>query len=195
MAKLHFIYGTVGSGKSLQLLSTLHNYKQKGLQPLVAKPAIDCRFGENMVASRSGLKYEANLQLQPEQDTIPVEYLEDKCAVLIDECQFVTPALVDHLRHLSLNRDVPVLCYGLKTDFQTKLFPASQRLIEVADTIQEIKNLCRHCERKATMNIRIANGTPCLDGPIVQIGADELYQGVCFEHYHAMTAPLKDRNR
>lgn len=187
MAKLHYIYGTVGSGKTLHLLSVLHNYSKKGQTALVAKPAVDTRFGEKAVTSRSGLTVQANLLLEKEQTSVEAKQLEGHAAILLDECQFVRPELIDFLRLVSITKNLPVLCYGLKTDFRGELFPSTQRLIEISDTLEEVKNLCLYCDHKATMNLRMQKGEASTQGPRVLLGADDLYQAVCFLHYHELT--------
>lgn len=183
MAKLHFIYGTVGSGKTLHLLSVLHNYTRKGASCLVLKPGIDTRFGKDSIMSRAGLSSQANILLEQDQTSIEGESFNGHAAVLLDECQFVHPELIDFLRTLSIERNIPVHCYGLKTDFLGRLFPATRRIIEVSDTIEEVKNLCLYCESKATMNLRLQHKKPTVDGPQLLLGSDETYQAVCFHHY------------
>ena len=110
------------------------------------------------------------------------EFTELDC-VLVDEAQFVSPAVVDQLRMLTLTLRLPVICYGLRTDFQTRSFPGARRLLELADTIEEVKVTCQHCQKKATFNLRLVDGKAAIDGPQVQLGADESYIPVCWQHY------------
>lgn len=192
MAKLHFIYGTVGSGKTLHLLSVKHNYANKGQSVLILKPSTDTRYGLKSVKSRSGLASDADIVIAENETSFDPSSVTNQSAVLVDECQFLQPSFVDDLRNFALDRDIPVLCFGLKTDFQGNLFPASKRFIEISDTTEEIKTLCLHCHKKATMNLRICDGKPTHEGPQILIGADESYQAVCYEHYRDL---IKEEER
>lgn len=181
MAKLYFRYGTMDSAKTLNLLAVAHNYRKQGKRVVLAKPALDDRFGDRSVASRSGLKADADLLL--EADTVlTAKQLEGLDCVLVDEAQFLSPAVVDQLRLLTLRLDLPVICYGLRTDFQTRGFPGALRLLEVADSIEEVKVTCQHCGSKAVFNLRTTGGEAVVEGEQVALG-DEEYVPVCWRHY------------
>ena len=107
--------------------------------------------------------------------------------VLVDEAQFLTPAAVEALRRATVDPGVPVICYGLRTDFRTRLFPGAQRLMELADRIEEVKVTCQYCQKKATCNLRLVDGQAAIDGPQIQLGADEQYVPVCWSHYDRLT--------
>ena len=181
MAKLYFRYGAMDSAKTLNLLAVAHNYRKQGKRVVLAKPALDVRFGDRNVASRAGLQGEADLLL--EADTrIELERLRGVDCILVDEAQFLSPAVIDQLRMITLDLDLPVICYGLRTDFRTRGFPGSLRLFEVADSIEEVKVTCQQCGRKAVFNLRTAGGQAVVEGAQVSLG-DEEYQPVCWRHY------------
>ncbi len=187
MAKLYFRYGTVGSAKTLNLLAVAHNYERQGKRVLVAKPSLDVRDGATTVASRAGLSREADLVLGPDAK-LPAARLRGVDALLVDEAQFLSDAVVDRLRERTRVPGVPVICYGLRTDFRGRLFPGSRRLLEVADTIEEVKTTCAECTRKAVFNLRLVAGRPTTRGPRVRLGGDGTYLPVCYAHYRAATA-------
>ena len=182
MAKLYFRYGTMDSAKSMNLLAVAHNYRKQGKKVLLVKPRLDTRFGAAKISSRCGL--EANADLMVDEDTVldPRDFAGLDC-VLVDEAQFLAPSIIEDLRRITVEPGVPVICYGLRTDFQTKLFPGAQRLMELADRIEEVKVTCQYCAKKAICNLRFVNGTPTLSGPQIQLGADEHYAPVCWAHY------------
>ncbi len=181
MAKLYFRYGTMDSAKTLNLLAVAHNYRKQGKRVVLAKPALDDRFGDRKVASRAGLHEQADLLLEP-GTAISHDALRDVDCVLVDEAQFLSPAVVDQLRMITLTLDIPVICYGLRTDFQTRGFPGALRLLEVADSIEEVKVTCQHCGRKAVFNLRTAGGQAVVEGDQISLG-DEEYVPVCWRHY------------
>jgi thymidine kinase len=192
MAKLYFRYGAVGSAKTLNLLAVVHNYRQQGKGVLLAKPKLDDRFGEVSVKSRAGL--EATADILFEDDTlIPSSVLAGVACIVVDEAQFLTPKNVEYLRYLTIHRNIPVICYGLRTDFRTRVFPGSLRLLELADAIEEVKSTCSFCDRKATVNLKHSGGHALLEGPPVELGAEERYLPACYSCYaHAVqlsTAP------
>ncbi|MCA9709428.1 MAG: thymidine kinase [Myxococcales bacterium] len=187
MAKLYFRYGTMDSAKTLNLLAVAHNYRKQGKRVVLAKPALDVRFGDRRVASRAGLSEQADLQLEPDT-VLDLEDLRDVDCVLVDEAQFLSPAVVDQLRLVTLRLGVPVICYGLRTDFQTRGFPGALRLMEVADSIEEVKVTCQHCGRKAVFNLRTAGGEPVVEGEQISLG-DEEYVPVCGHHYFERIGP------
>jgi thymidine kinase len=183
MAKLYFRYGTVGSAKTLNLLAVAHNYRQQGKAVLLVKPEIDTRFGKDIIKTRAGLEMPADC-LVPRLGPFILPDLTGVVCVLVDEAQFLTPQAIDELhRCVYVAPKIPVICYGLRTDFRRQLFPASQRLMELADSIEEIKTICTFCLRKAVFNLKLCDGTPTLDGPAVELGCEEKYLPVCAACY------------
>lgn len=180
MAKLYFRHGTMGSAKTLNLLAVAHNYRAQGKRVLLLKPKLDDRFGARDVASRAGLRAEADLVVEADTELDPRAFAGVDC-VLVDEAQFLSPRVVEQLRTLTKTHDVPVICYGLRSDFRTRLFPGSQRLLELADAIEEVKVTCQFCNRKAIYNMRFTDGKPTLAGAQVELGAEERYAPVCFK--------------
>ena len=179
MAKLYFKYGAMGSSKSAQALITQFNYEELGMRVWLIKPSIDDRDGAAIVKSRVGLFREADV-IFPEDDLRTLYEAAGKCDVIIaDEAQFLTPQQIDQLREIVDEADIPVLCFGLRTDFLTHLFPGSQRLMELADSITEIKNVCA-CGSKATVNARLdANGNILTEGSQVFLGGNDSYIAMC----------------
>lgn len=182
MAKLYFRYGTMDSAKSMNLLAVAHNYRKQGKSVLLLKPKLDDRFGSAKIASRSGLAADADVLVDADTPLGPEQFAGIDC-VLVDEAQFLAPSVIEALRRISVDPGVPVICYGLRTDFRTELFPGSKRLMELADAIEEVKVTCQYCHRKATCNLRLVGGEAAVDGPQVQLGADESYVPVCWQHY------------
>jgi len=180
MAKLYFKYGAMGSSKTAQALITKYNYEENGLNVWLIKPSADVRDGADILRSRIGL--EAKVQvIAPGQDVYKLfTETRSKCDVIIvDECQFMLPEQIDQLRAIVDDYDIPVMCFGLRTDFLTKLFPGSLRLLEVADTIQEIKTIC-DCGAKATVNARIdSDGHIVTQGAQVVLGGNDSYIAMC----------------
>lgn len=146
------------------------------------KPKLDSRFGESVVGSRAGLNREADQLLTP-HSTFPPESLEGTSCILVDECQFLHPCVIQRLREVATNLGIPVICYGLRTDFRSRLFPGSKRLLELADTIEEVKTTCTYCNKKATMNLKSIDGLETLEGPTVCLGAQEMYVPACYQHF------------
>ena len=184
MAKLYFKYGAMGSSKTAQALITKYNYEENDMRVWLMKPGTDTRDGENVVKSRIGLKSEAQV-ISPAMDVYEIyqaQYDGKVNAVIVDECQFLTMAQIDQLRAIVDDFNVPVMCFGLRTDFQTKLFPGSMRLMEVADTIQEIKTIC-DCGAKATVNARISDGYIVTEGAQVFLGGNDAYIAMCHRCY------------
>lgn len=179
MAKLYFKYGAMGSSKSAQALITKFNYEELGMSVWLIKPSIDTRDGADVVKSRIGLSAHAQI-ITPAQN-IAEEYrkLDRYDVIIADEAQFFTPAQIDQLRALVDEDDIPVLCFGLRTDFLTRLFPGSQRLMELSDSLTEIKTVCA-CGRKATVNARIdENGRVITQGDQVFLGGNDSYVAMC----------------
>ena len=185
MAKLYFKYGAMGSSKTAQALITKYNYEENDLKVWLIKPSADTRDGAQILRSRIGL--EAQVEAITPNVDIYARFLGSharRCDVIIvDECQFMTAQQIDQLRHIVNDYNVPVMCFGLRTDFQTKLFPGSLRLMEVADTIQEIKTIC-DCGAKATVNARIdGDGHIVTQGAQVVLGGNDSYIAMCHRCY------------
>ncbi len=179
MAKLYFKYGAMGSSKTANALITKFNYEERGMKVWLIKPSIDNRDGASAVKSRIGLYAEAYV-VTPDKDLIE-EYKNhsDINVIIADECQFLTPDQIDDLRTIVDLYDIPVLCFGLRTDFLTHLFPGSSRLFEVADSISEIKTICA-CGKKAIINARIdENGKIVTEGDQILIGGNDSYVAMC----------------
>ena len=179
MAKLYFKYGAMGSSKSAQALITKFNYEELGMTVWLIKPGTDTRDGVNVIQSRIGLKETAQV-IAPEDDIIEAYRKAGRHDVIIaDEAQFFTPEQIDGLRTLVDEDDLPVLCFGLRTDFLTHFFPGAQRLMELADSLTEIKTICA-CGRKATVNARIdEQGHIVTEGSQVLLGGNDRYIAMC----------------
>ena len=179
MSKLYFKYGAMGSSKSAQALITKFNYEELGMTVWLIKPSVDTRDGADVVKSRIGLSATAQI-ITPEADIIEEYHQVGPHDVIIaDEAQFFTPAQIDQLRALVDDEDLPVLCFGLRTDFLTHFFPGAQRLMELADSLTEIKTVCA-CGRKATVNARIdENGRVTTEGDQVLLGGNDRYIAMC----------------
>ncbi len=187
MSKLYFKYGAMGSSKTAQALITKYNYEENGLKVWLLKPSADTRDGQDVLRSRIGLS--AQVEVATPDANIYYRFRESRkgnCDVIIvDECQFLTSAQIDQLRGIVNDYDIPVMCFGLRTDFQTKLFPGSLRLMEVADTIQEIKTIC-DCGNKATVNARIdSSGHIVTEGAQVVLGGNDSYLAMCHRCYES----------
>jgi thymidine kinase len=189
VAKLYFRYGTMDSAKSMNLLAVAHNYRKQGKRVLLVKPRLDTRFGAAKISSRCGLEAEADLAVDDDTVLDPSDFVGLDC-VLVDEAQFLPPSMIEQLRRITVDPGVPVICYGLRTDFRTRLFPAAQRLMELADRIEEVKVTCQYCARKAICNLRFVDGTPTVAGPQIHLGADEHYAPVCWAHYDEATRDI-----
>ena len=179
MAQLYFKYGAMGSSKTANALITRFNYEERGMKVWLIKPSIDVRDGADMVQSRIGLNARAEI-ITPDKDLFAEYQKHLDCDVIItDECQFFTPEQIDGLRHIVDQMDVPVLCYGLRTDFLTHTFPGSRRLFEVADSITEIKTICQ-CGKKAIVNARIdSEGNVVTEGGQILLGGNDSYVAMC----------------
>lgn len=180
MAKLYFKYGAMGSSKTAQALITKFNYEERGMRVWLIKPATDTRDGEEVIRSRIGLA--ESCQAIPKEVDIYEEYLgahSDIDVIIADESQFFTPDQIDAFRRIVDERDIPVIAFGLRTDFLTHTFPASMRLFEIADSIAEIKTIC-DCGRKATVNARIGDdGRVVTKGRQVFLGGNDRYIAMC----------------
>ncbi len=179
MAKLYFKYGAMGSAKTAQALITKYNYEENDMSVWLIKPSADVRDGAVIIRSRVGLTSEAQV-IPPDGNICELFEKHGKTDVIIaDECQFLTPAQIDQLRDIVDNDNVPVLCYGLRTDFLSTLFDGSRRLFEVADTISEIKAIC-DCGAKATTNARINDqGYIVTEGDQLLLGGNDRYMAMC----------------
>lgn len=201
MAKLYFRYGAMNSGKSTALLQVAHNYEERGQRVLVAKPRVDTK-GRRAVVSRLGVSRDADFLIGPSDDMLALfdrasrgvdpdalvraadlPPLPPVAALLIDEAQFLTARQVDDLLRIAVLQDVPVLAYGIRTDFRTEAFPGSRRLLEIAHSIEELKTICR-CGRKAIFNARVVDGRYVFSGAQVAIdGAHSHYEPLCAQCY------------
>ncbi len=179
MAKLYFKYGAMGSSKTAQALITRFNYLEQGMSVWLIKPSTDTRDGADIIRSRIGLSCAAQV-ITPEQDIVAAYYAAGAHDVIIaDEAQFFTPEQIDQLRELVDREDLPVLCFGLRTDFRTCFFPGARRLMELADSITEIKTVCA-CGSKATVNARIdAEGRIVTEGSQILLGGNDSYVAMC----------------
>lgn len=180
MAKLYYKYGAMGCSKTAQALITKFNYEERGMKVLLLKPALDTRDGETITRSRIGLSASANAVSQKENlYDLYTDYHLSFNVVIVDECQFLTPEQVDQLGQIVIDYDIPVLCFGLATDFTTHLFAGSQRLFEIAESISEIKSVCK-CGAKATVNARMDdNGDIVFKGEQVCLGGNDRYVAMC----------------
>ena len=191
MAKLYFKYGAMGSSKSAQALITKFNYEEMGMSVWLIKPSVDTRDGADIVKSRIGLENHATV-ITPDMK-IEEEYRKGpKYDVIIsDEAQFFTPEQIDELRTIVDEEDIPVLCFGLRTDFLTHFFPGAQRLMELSDSLTEIKTVCR-CGKKATVNARIdENGRIITEGSQVFLGGNDSYVAMCHKCWKHKIAEQK----
>ncbi len=179
MAKLYFKYGAMGSSKSAQALITKFNYEELGMSVWLIKPSTDTRDGADIIKSRIGLECRAEV-ITPEENIVEAYSRVGRHDVIIaDEAQFFTPEQIDQLRTLVDEENLPVLCFGLRTDFLTHFFPGAQRLMELADSLTEIKTVCA-CGRKATVNARIdASGRIITQGDQVFLGGNDSYVAMC----------------
>jgi thymidine kinase len=186
MAKVYFYYAAMNAGKSTVLLQSSYNYRERGMRTLLFIPAIDTRYGTGRIESRIGLRSGA-ISVNSADNLLArvrTEHAQQSVAcVLIDEVQFLTPEQVWQLSDVADTLDIPVLCYGLRTDFQGKLFPGSATLLGIADDFTELKTIC-HCGRKATMNLRVdAQGRGVREGAQVEIGGNDRYVAMCRRHF------------
>ena len=184
MAKLYFKYGAMGSSKTAQALITKYNYEENDMKVWLIKPSADTRDGVQILRSRIGLAAAVEV-MAPDMD-IYEKFRETRMgscdAVICDECQFLTEEQIDQLRAIVNECNVPVMCFGLRTDFQTRLFPGSRRLMELADCIEEIKTMC-DCGSKATVNARISDGYIVTEGAQVVLGGNDSYIAMCHKCY------------
>ena len=180
MAKLYFKFGAMGCSKTAQALITKFNYEERNMKVLLLKPAIDTRDGATVVKSRIGLQQDAIAVGQDEDlHALYLNKYSDCNVIIVDECQFLAPEQVDELADIVIERNIPVLCFGLATDFTTHLFPGSKRLFEIAESISEIKSVCT-CGAKATVNARLDDeGHIVTEGSQVLLGGNDRYVAMC----------------
>jgi thymidine kinase len=191
MSKVYFYYSAMNAGKSTILLQSSYNYQERGMRTLLFVPALDTRAGAGRIQSRIGLGADAAALGEDDDllDRVRTTHAEKPVAcVLVDEAQFLTVAQVRQATDVADVLRIPVLCYGLRTDFQGRLFPGSAELLAVADNLIELKTIC-HCGRKATMNLRVAqNGMAVKVGAQVEIGGNDRYVPMCRRHFKAALA-------
>ncbi len=184
MAKLYFRYGAMGSSKTANALMVNYNYAERGCRSLMLKPRLENRDGERIIRSRIGLececRYVEEFLEDADRDRTSVEQYD---ALIVDEAQFLSEEQVDRFAGIVDEYGIPVICYGLRTDFRAKMFPGSKRLMEIADKIEEVKTVC-WCGKKATHNARVFNGKIVRSGEQVMMGGNESYIALCRKHFN-----------
>lgn len=193
MASLIFTYAAMNAGKSASLLTAAHNYKERGMGVLVLKPAIDTRDSKGEIVSRIGIRQDANI-ITKDMDIFEfykwAAAQKDIHCVFVDEAQFLTTEKVYQLSRIVDVYNVPVMAYGLRTDFKGNLFEGSQALMAIADKLVELKGVC-HCGKKATMVARVTkDGLPITDGSQIEIGDTDRYVSLCRKHWNDLTGLL-----
>ncbi|TCS42503.1 thymidine kinase [Reinekea marinisedimentorum] len=184
MAQLYFYYSAMNAGKSTALLQSDYNYHERGMKTRLLTARLDNRFGDGRIASRIGLEKPADTFVESTDLIEWYQQLPEVDCILIDEAQFLTRKQVDDLAMIVDRFDTPVLCYGIRTDFQGELFPGSERLLAISDKLTELKTIC-HCGRKAIMVVRMdEHGNALAEGAQVQIGGNERYVSMCRKHYY-----------
>ncbi|MFD2611798.1 thymidine kinase [Paenibacillus gansuensis] len=180
MAKLYYRYGTMNSGKSIDILKIANNYEEQGKKVLIFTSAIDDRHGVGKITSRVGIQRDALLLDETVYDKVLAE--KPDC-VVIDEGQFASSEIIDQLAAIVDEQDIPVIVYGLMTDFQGDMFEGSKRLLELADRIEEIKTICWYCKSKARFNTRFKDGKAVFTGEQIEIGGNDKYLPLCRKCY------------
>ena len=193
MAKLHFFYSTMNAGKSTSLLQSNHNYLENNLETLLFLPKENISFNEGKIVSRIGIDakaIEVNSKFNFYDYVNTVEYKNLSC-ILIDESQFLSKKQVGQLGLIADNLNIPVMCYGIRTDFRGELFEGSAALLALADNLIELKTVCSECSRKATMVIRLnEEGIVQTSGEQIQLGGNDIYKVVCRKHFQKLTKLL-----
>lgn len=191
MSKLYFRYGAMNCGKTTNLLQVAHNYEERGMNVVLLKPAIDTK-ANSKVSSRIGVEREVDHLIMPDEKLKGyLMLIKDKVScVIVDEAQFLSEGQVDELFVFSKMTDIPVICYGLRADFRSELFPGSKKLFELADSIEELYTICR-CGKKARFNARIVNGEFTLMGDQVAIDGDVQYESLCGKCYLRKVRKMK----
>ncbi len=188
MAKVYFRYAAMNAGKSTQILQVRHNYHERHQTTLLLKPSVDNREGSDIVRARVGLEATVDALVGPDTDLKALVEAREAAGsvrpdcILVDEAQFLEPAQVLQLCDIADFQNIPVMCFGLRSDFRGQLFPGSATLMALADNIEELKTIC-WCGRKATVNARLVDGHITLDGPQVLIGGNETYISLCRRHW------------
>ena len=190
MAKLHFFYSTMNAGKSTSLLQSNHNYLESNLKTILFLPKEISDKADSNIVSRIGLKAKA-ISIDNEfkffEYVKNIEYKNINC-IFVDEAQFLTKEQVRNLSKISDKLDIPVMCYGIRTDFQGELFYGSSELLAIADNLNELKTICSECDKKATMVVRLdENGDVILEGEKILVGGNEIYKTVCRKHFRELT--------
>lgn len=193
MAQLYYKYGTMNSGKTIEILKVAHNYEEQGKPVVIMTSALDTRDAFGVVSSRIGMRREA-VAIDDEMDIFGyIERISPRpYCILIDEAQFLRRHHVYDLARVVDELDIPVMAFGLKNDFRNELFEGSKHLLLLADKLDEIKTICQYCSKKATMVLRTEDGKPTYQGAQIQIGGNETYIPVCRKHYFA--PELSDKN-
>ena len=190
MAKLHFFYSTMNAGKSTSLLQSNHNYLESNLKTLLFLPKEISDKADSNIVSRIGLKAKAisiDNEFKFYEYVKNIEYKNINC-IFVDEAQFLTKEQVRDLSKISDKLDIPVMCYGIRTDFQGELFNGSSELLAIADNLNELKTICSECDKKATMVVRLdENGDVILEGEKILVGGNEIYKTVCRKHFRELT--------
>ena len=190
MAKLHFFYSTMNAGKSTSLLQSNHNYLESNLKTLLFLPKEISDKADSNIVSRIGLKAKAisiDNEFKFYEYVKNIEYKNINC-IFVDEAQFLTKKQVRDLSKISDILDIPVMCYGIRTDFQGELFHGSSELLAIADNLNELKTICSECDKKATMVVRLdENGDVLLEGEKILVGGNEIYKTVCRKHFRELT--------
>ena len=190
MAKLHFFYSTMNAGKSTSLLQSNHNYLESNLKTLLFLPKEISDKADSNIVSRIGLKAKAisiDNEFKFYEYVKNIEYKNINC-IFVDEAQFLTKEQVRDLSKISDKLDIPVMCYGIRTDFQGELFHGSSELLAIADNLNELKTICSECDKKATMVVRLdENGDVLLEGEKILVGGNEIYKTVCRKHFRELT--------
>ena len=190
MAKLHFFYSTMNAGKSTALLQSNHNYKESNLKTLLFVPKSIADKSNGKIVSRIGLQADAII-VNNEYDfynEISIKQSEKISCIFVDEAQFLTKKQVHGLGKIADELNIPVMTYGIRTDFQGELFEGSQELLAIADNLKELKTICSECDKKATMVVRLdSNGKILLEGEKILIGGNEIYKTLCRKHFRELT--------
>ncbi len=190
MAKLHFFYSTMNAGKSTSLLQSNHNYLENNLKTLLFLPKEISDKADSNIVSRIGLKAKAisiDNEFKFYEYVKNIEYKNINC-IFVDEAQFLTKEQVRNLSKISDKLDIPVMCYGIRTDFQGELFHGSSELLAIADNLNELKTICSECDKKATMVVRLdEKGDVILEGEKILVGGNEIYKTVCRKHFRELT--------
>ena len=190
MAKLHFFYSTMNAGKSTALLQSNHNYKESNLKTLLFVPKSIADKSNGKIVSRIGLQADAIIVNNEYDfyDEISKKQSENISCIVVDEAQFLTKKQVHGLGKIADELNIPVMTYGIRTDFQGELFEGSQELLALADNLKELKTICSECDKKATMVVRLdSNGKILLEGEKILIGGNEIYKTLCRKHFRELT--------